>query len=185
MKSVLISIRPKWCELIARGEKTIEIRKTAPNIDTPFKCYIYCTKNSDIFTENAKLVLKKSECNGKVVGEFVCDGIIIDERGENLDVFERCGKMSRTELIAYGATDVVCSRFKKDKRLYGWHISNLKIYDKPKEINEFIRPCMYGEESEHSCFQCEKSGFAPDMNLSCYNIVKRAPQSWCYVEGVT
>lgn len=42
-KSVLISIRPKWCELIASGEKTIEVRKTRPKLETPFKCYIYCT----------------------------------------------------------------------------------------------------------------------------------------------
>ena len=42
-KSVLISIRPKWCELIASGEKTIEVRKTRPKPGTPFKCYIYCT----------------------------------------------------------------------------------------------------------------------------------------------
>ena len=26
MKGVLISIRPKWCEKIASGEKTIEVR---------------------------------------------------------------------------------------------------------------------------------------------------------------
>lgn len=48
MKSVLISIKPRWCELIARGEKTIVIRKTKPRIDTPFKCYIYCTKDKNI-----------------------------------------------------------------------------------------------------------------------------------------
>ncbi len=44
MKAVLISIRPKWCEKIISGEKTIEVRKTRPKMDTPFKCYIYCTK---------------------------------------------------------------------------------------------------------------------------------------------
>lgn len=183
MKSVLISIRPKWCELIAKGEKTIEIRKTAPNIDTPFKCYIYCTKNSDIFTENAKLVLKKSECNGKVVGEFVCDGIIIDEHGENIDVFERCGKMSRLELTAYGATDVIGSHFKKDKRLYGWHISNLKIYDKPKEIGEFYHPCP---NPEAFCTACKYVGHNPfDKEIECRAFVRCAPQSWTYVEEVT
>ena len=43
MKSVMLSIRPKWCEMIASGEKTIEVRKTKPKLETPFKCYIYCT----------------------------------------------------------------------------------------------------------------------------------------------
>ena len=44
MKSVLISIKPKWCELIASGKKTVEVRKTRPKIETPFKVYIYETQ---------------------------------------------------------------------------------------------------------------------------------------------
>ena len=43
-KAVLISIRPEWCEKIMTGQKTIEVRKTRPKMDPPFKCYIYCTK---------------------------------------------------------------------------------------------------------------------------------------------
>ena len=50
MKEVLISIKPKWCELIANGTKTVEVRKTKPNLETPFKCYIYCTKAKDFFS---------------------------------------------------------------------------------------------------------------------------------------
>ena len=42
-KAVLISIRPEWVEKIARGEKTLELRKTEPKLETPFKVYIYCT----------------------------------------------------------------------------------------------------------------------------------------------
>ena len=42
-KAVLISIRQEWCERIINGQKTIEVRKTRPKMDTPFKCYIYCT----------------------------------------------------------------------------------------------------------------------------------------------
>ena len=49
-KAVLISIKPKWCELIASGKKTVEVRKTNPKLDTPFKCYIYCTKAKDFFS---------------------------------------------------------------------------------------------------------------------------------------
>ena len=47
MQSVLISIRPQYCELIASGKKTIEVRKTRPKLETPFKCYIYCTKDKE------------------------------------------------------------------------------------------------------------------------------------------
>ena len=46
MKSVLISTRPKWCEKIASGKKTIEVRKTAPK-EVPFKAYIYETKETN------------------------------------------------------------------------------------------------------------------------------------------
>ena len=47
MKAVLISIQPKWCELIASGKKTIEVRKTRPKIETPFRCYIYMTATKE------------------------------------------------------------------------------------------------------------------------------------------
>ena len=45
---VLISIRPQWCELIANGKKTIEVRKSRPKLETPFKCYIYETKTGGV-----------------------------------------------------------------------------------------------------------------------------------------
>ena len=50
-KAVLISIQPKWCKLIAEGEKTLEVRKTRPKLKTPFKCYIYCT-NNQVFAQS-------------------------------------------------------------------------------------------------------------------------------------
>ena len=47
LKSVLISIQPKWCELIASGKKTVEVRKPRPKLKTPFKVYIFITKSYD------------------------------------------------------------------------------------------------------------------------------------------
>ena len=49
MQAIMISIHPKWCELIASGKKTVEVRKTRPKIETPFKCYIYETKGKQNF----------------------------------------------------------------------------------------------------------------------------------------
>ena len=103
-KAVLISIQPKWCEKIANGEKTIEVRKTRPKLETPFKVYIYCTNNKsqylrklgtscrEIFITESKDILGKTDkvksiigdtttfwenggYNGKVIGEFICDRI--------------------------------------------------------------------------------------------------------------
>ncbi|MDO5845101.1 MAG: ASCH domain-containing protein [Methanocorpusculum sp.] len=71
-KAVMLSIRPKWCELIASGKKTIEVRKTRPKMDTPFKCYIYQTRGKWIY----KLLERLGLYQGKVIGEFVCDGIL-------------------------------------------------------------------------------------------------------------
>ena len=103
-KAVLISINPTWCEKIVSGEKTIEVRKTRPNMNPPFKCYIY-------------------KCgNGKVIGEFLCDEIInINGAGRIPSDAARPTCLEPAELHQYlGAATG-----------FGWHISNLRIYDTP------------------------------------------------------
>lgn len=183
-KAVLISIRPKWCEKICRGEKTVEVRKTRPKMETPFKCYIYRTKGTVPHIINDKWV--QMEVGGTVIGEFTCDRIYeIRKRGipENFDycylspnewgnddieveikaISASC--VSKEELNTYGT---------KAPFLYGWHISNLKIYDTPKESSKFPRPfenCIDKVCDEFGCASCENGGH-----------IKRPPQSWCYVE---
>lgn len=188
MKSVLISIKPKWCERIASGKKTIEVRKTKPKCDTPFKCYIYCTLselltrshyNSKIYVATNKKYQNELErvgnttLSGKVIGEFVCDeitgGFWISPFSDYLQS-QSC--LSYDEVYDYA----------NGKPIFAWHISNLVIYDKPKGLSEFHKPCIYGEESDVSCFLCDKSGYRPDMHIDCFNEVTTPPQSWCYVE---
>ena len=106
MKSVLLSIKPKYCELIAGGIKTIEVRKTKPKLDTPFKCYIYCTKDKNISFWTGKRYSYADDrshnlfdvCgNGKVIGEFVCDEIFpirVFENGTIQDYMFRSMKKS-------------------------------------------------------------------------------------------
>lgn len=75
MKSVLISIRPQWVEKIASGQKTIEVRKTAPK-EVPFKAYIYCSKEKkqdDIIWAGA--FGDRGKWNGHIIGEFICDKV--------------------------------------------------------------------------------------------------------------
>lgn len=78
MISIIASIQPKWCELIASGKKTIEVRKTAPK-ETPFKVYMYCTiaKDRKKYTDefDVPIETKMWMGNGKVIGEFVCDKV--------------------------------------------------------------------------------------------------------------
>lgn len=123
--AVLLSVRPKWCELIASEKKTVEVRKTRPKIETPFKCYIYQTADG---RTNSVDILENNL--SKVIGEFVCESIYpiryeMDGFADFIDCKTSCLKPK--DFIAYG----------KGKPLYGWHISDLVIYDDPKRLGEF------------------------------------------------
>lgn len=166
MKSVLISIQPKWCELIASGKKTVEVRKTAPKLEQPFKCYIYCTNVKSMpLNEYVKIHRatggKIDDWHGKVIGEFVCDAIIGHCEMGNADIAEQQGCIKREILFEYA----------NGKELYGWHISDLVIYDKPKVLDWLRKPVecqpVIGSDKCRDCHECE---------------IKRPPQSWCYVE---
>lgn len=161
-KAVMISIHPKWCKLIANGKKTIEIRKTRPKLETPFKCYIYETLGK--LGKEVSWRVWEYEGKGKVIGEFVCDYIYelheyeLTPQGEfylhekaRLDLFLEQSCLSYGEICDY-RKNLPCH-----KPLYAWEISNLVIYDQPKELSEFIN--LKGEP------------------------ITRAFQSWGYVSG--
>lgn len=186
MKSVLISIQPKWCELIASGKKTIEVRKTRPKLETPFKCYIYCTKSKEIMF-NVFLNEPEKEVeylSGKVIGEFVCDRLDVTYPIliPNTDVALYTNEWvlgSKVEDTCLTLKDI--SEYGKGKPLYGWHISDLKIYDKPKELGEFWKADKCPYNSGNSCtykYHCFRAG----ESKSCGEQLARPPQSWCYVD---
>lgn len=167
MKSVLISIRPQGCEKITSGEKTIEVRKTRPKIKTPFKCYIYCTIGNGI--KGDFLIPSNLQC-GKVIGEFICNRIDVFTPSEHGIIFRRFRALYETRL-----TVDEMRKYAKGKTIYGWNISDLKIYDKPKELNEFRKPCKINLP------MCDRCEYYSTWNGRCENIT-RAPQGWCYVE---
>lgn len=176
MNEIMLSIRPKWCELIANGRKTIEIRKTKPKCDVPFKVYIYCTKPSKKYqTVCGCTVLNSDELfrlptgeikhgssvemmmydnyttdnflNGKVIGEFVCKAIL----PISITYSDTNSRIALREFPYTCLTDKeIMDYLGNGKTGYGWHISDLTIYDKPKDLSDFG--------------------------------MKRPPQSWCYVE---
>lgn len=138
MKSVLISINPKWCEKIASGKKTVEVRKTRPKLETLFKCYIYQTKTQWAFEFLRRIGLDEiadilSRSFGKVIGEFVCDCIdfwrfdIHDYDTTTLEELAQVSCVKEDDLLKYADLG----------SLYGWHISDLVIYDRPRELSEF------------------------------------------------
>lgn len=168
MKAVLMSIRPKWCELIASGEKTVEVRKTKPKLEPPFKCYIYCTIGDG--AKGDRLVPSGIAC-GKVIGEFMCKEIEGGYLGDAA-IYRSSGTcLSPSQLADYA----------DDGLVYFWHISNLVIYDEPRELGEFwgADKCPYA--SVDGCtykFHCFRAG----QTKRCGNTLTRPPQSWCYVE---
>lgn len=194
MKSVLISIRPEWVEKIVNGEKTIEVRKSAPK-EVPFKAYIYATRpkkyykcgavsTSDelLWLANGKVEMgdgfkfwadgDEYQClNGRIIGEFICRGIMQPFDSLRLMAKESC--LTEEELVTYS----------NGKPLYGWRIADLKIYDKPRELSEFYTidggsdcciACVYHETplDEMPCRTC----------TSERRYLYRPPQSWQYVE---
>lgn len=136
-KAVMLSIKPEWCAKIAIGEKTVEVRKTRPKIEPPFKCYIYETKaESEIpwVDEDGHFIFKG---RGAIIGEFICDRIIpftVLSDGRyipwgDIDLKDSC--VSEEEFIQYFGV----------KDGYAWHISDLVIYDAPRPLSDFGLKC--------------------------------------------
>lgn len=193
MKSVLISIQPRWCELIASGKKTVEVRKTRPKLETPFKVYIYCTKGKTLmktasnncfideeYRQGQNLYGLYELVNGKVIGEFVCDKVYDlkllpkEYYGTPAGTYEQfiCEHscLSFDDIKGYG----------NGKSLYGWHISDLVIYDKPRELYDFY--------VWKKCNSCRDTGYEStacmyDEDCKVPAVISRPPQSWCYVES--
>lgn len=175
-KAVMLSIRPKWCEKICCGEKTIEVRKTRPKMNTPFKCYIYCTLQGcneffrvDLGRDVAKWNRGKwADRKGKIIGEFTCDRVYeLAPLNHAPDDVEKQACLTREEIVNY-----------LKGTGYGWHIVNLKIYDAPRELSEFRRACPNSWYCESCAMYWENNGTCGNESLQ----LKRAPQSWCYVE---
>lgn len=197
MKVVLVSTCSNWCEKIVSGEATVRVCKSMPKLQTPFKVYIYCTKGKpfiqkirfgDIAISHTQI--SKNLYNGKVIGEFVCDKIEVlfntEGNPENYMTDILPNILQNTALSFKEFQDYVGSRSDKNS-IYGWHISQLKIYNKPKELSEFFDVkydtvdycvgCPYHETpvTEYPCCDCV-------CEVGTRKYLTRPPMSWCYVQ---
>ena len=207
MKSIMISIQPQWVEKILNGEKTIEIRKTMPKCELPVKVYIYCTNNKkhtvapfrfvdgwkyreyndNTSYANGCTANMGETINGKVVAEFTLKktecwrprGMVWGN-----DIKKTC--LTMPQLIAYADTNNT-----PKEHCFAWHIENLKIYDKPKELSEFSGFIPNNKCEKHekgfACEKCDAYDKEHDTCLACYYCskpIKRPPQSYMYVEKV-
>lgn len=192
MKAVLMSIKPEWCDLIFSGEKTIEVRKTAPKLETPFKVYVYETLGKRTSCRQCAIWQTCSlrspfgcwEGAGAVVGEFVCDEkhdiqftgasyMINNDRSLTNDI-ARQSCLQFDDMFSYLGV----------KGGAALHITEPKPYDTPKELYEFTKACDF----RSNCGVCTRKKYLIEDGIAqfmgCDKRIYRAPQSWCYVEEV-
>ena len=172
MKAIMISIKPKWVAKILKGEKTIEIRKTMLKCELPIDVYIYCTKEFDnkFLTKDSPIM-----CRGKVVAKFTFNKV---------EEWDNTGLASRSEIMHEELVKNACITFgelftyvKDVEQYYAWHIDNLEIFDKPKELSEFDVGCP-----TNKCCKCRYSKFMCG-EIACERPqLTKAPQNWCYCE---
>lgn len=210
MKAVLMSIRPQWCNKIFNGSKTIEVRKSRPSIDMPFKVYVYQTRLKVNKGDSFMVVdaLNENLGCGKVIGSFVCDRIdefdsewseyayacaptdipcTMPMSEENaIKICKEKGCMTLEDIIDYFGDE--------EWRAYFWHITEPKLFEKPRELGEFCVPCKKYNDSELHCMEwdCEHYSFFScangDTEEECLcngnKPLRRPPQSWVYCETI-
>jgi len=191
--SVLVSATPEQCQNIISGAQSVLVKKSKPKLDTPFKSYIYCTMGGlpkivydkslepqNIYEKNPNII------NGRVIGEFVCDEITEIHHNEALGGYSvgmshpMCDFFAESTCMDYKELH----KYLKGKDGYGWHISDLVIYDKPKELSDFKCECKGNCIDRKSNTKCEKL-FVDGFTCSGLKPLTKAPNSWCYVREGT
>lgn len=178
---ILASIKPYYYYLIAEEKKKIEVRKTALK-NLPQDIAFYMSKDEKSFAKIPKEFQEKYRKHlGKIGMRVVCDKAERFSVGSlRSDDIEKLACLSYNEMINY---------FYKPEELDGetvkqgfaWHISDLKIYDKPKELSEFFKPCPTKEKGD--CLSCDCLA-DNDYGGVCTNNLTRPPQSWMFVEEI-
>ncbi len=194
-KAVMVSIQPYYVFLIIAKymgwnipqDKKVEVRKGFPQD----KCWnkkvnIYCSRSKKSFNRIPKQYQPLMRpFLGKVIGEFICDyidetyPIIFNSPDKYIYLGDWVKNKANTKNTCLSLKEL--SNYGKGKPLYTWHISNLKIYNKPKELSEFCimkkcNACKSGYES-NACIY--------DNNCKVPVPLTRPPQSWCYVEELS
>lgn len=214
-KAIMLSIKPQYVAEILNGDKILEIRTTCPKEwknylsgktlykPEPMKVYIYCTKtkktgnawtDGDILGFDSYRKIRfcnycqnEDIMNGRVVAEFTLKEV------EKIKMPTNLSKefMNKCCLDGFQIMEYLGGDFYKD--FYAWHIDDLKIYDKPKELSEFthcICPempyCPSCSQGGESISESEAEAYYMDgcceTEWYCCNWMKKAPKSWCYIE---
>lgn len=177
MKAIMLTIRLKWFYLTYKGIKTIEVRKSAPKdfVGDVFEVVSKTNFEKDLMEipENEREFFRQFK--GKVGLKFT------------LNKVEKILEHITNTYMSYCTNSLSCDEFFEKSCLtidelenylnwnaggYAWHISNLVIFDRPRELSEFKIPCD---------FKCPKLG-------CCYchknTRLTKAPQSYQFIEVV-
>lgn len=180
---ILASIKPYYYYLIAEEKKKIEVRKTALK-NLPQDIAFYMSKDEKSFAKIPKEFQEKYRKHfGKIGMRVVCNKVMfltpLGLRGfEMREEILKLICLTNDDLNAYGGL----------KTLYGWHISDLKIYDKPKDLSEFFGECPnYKDLPAYNHVNCNHCRYS--YNINCFikcqidgrKPLTRPPQSWQYL----
>lgn len=153
MKAVLMSIKAQHNRNIEAKKKTSELRKRAPKCEYPIKVYTY-----------------ESGFDGrhKVVNEWICKDVTEWRICMGVPAhLPKVACVSIAEIREYSG--------KNYDDISEMKISDLKIYDTPKELEVF-----WSVRCTNKTGNCKKCEVKP----ACINNITRPPQSWCYVEEI-
>lgn len=191
MQEIIRSVKPYWFYLICEGIKGAEIGKSKPTAQDWNKIVnLYCSKDKKSFERIPKEFKEKyRKYLGKIGARFVCNKIedfhqfILEPRNkyeqQTIDETLKLSCLSFGELCEY------LNERDYYKLFYIWHISNLIVYDEPRELSEFY---VTGECDYKKCSQCVRLKFISASKAHCeleegYKPITRPPQSWCYAES--
>ena len=182
MREIIRSVKPYWFYLICEGIKKAEVGKSKPTAQNWNKAvYLYCSKDKKSFNRIPKEHREKyRKYLGTIGARFISDKIdnyrnfiinpINKYEQKTIDGILNISCLSHGELCEY------LTEREDNKHFYIWHISNLVIYEKPRELYDFVNyakheVCLQKNCFNGDCWSCPKNA-----------IMVRPPQSWCYVK---
>ena len=185
--NILISIHPKWCELIFSGKKKIEIRKIIPkNAIFPITFYVYQTV--DKYWEYS-IVPSLASKQGKIVGTFICNDIDRWESEfwlEDNDTYEAITMIEEDEFEPgeYLQTRVFTNEW-EDWEIEPEFEETIMYKESCVSWNELRRYMGSGWKEFYTIHIDDVHCFTTPMNLSEFTskdgkAFTKEPQSWCY-----
>ena len=180
MRDVLISLKPYYYYLIGENIKKVEVRKSYPKAeDWSKRALFYMSRDEKSFAKIPKEFQEKYRKHfGKVGMRFVCDRIdrVASINTPCMDYIEVNDKWHKYfSELSYLTVDELGKYLGYNKYGYGWHITDLVVYDEPRELGEFTHGCP---DNVRSCSQCKYSPNGWDCTP-----IKTAPQSWFFVNA--